>query len=210
MNKFKILDELQHYKKIVAELEKELQEIEEKDSASSNVQPVKKKLVIKFWKAEKALVMQILEQEGLPGLKEDGTIKIIVDPAMHKCKLYLRGKLRAGDFKIDRMYFGANSERDKYLDKITNTITDELFSNVTAELKMGEMCEVSDFEHEEWETRKLLAILPPHIEMPFVVERKNNNAWVEEWRYARPISKRIEPKVETNGEIVTYTWEEEE
>ena len=31
-----------------------------------------KKLKIQFWKADKALAMQILEQEGLPSCKEEG------------------------------------------------------------------------------------------------------------------------------------------
>lgn len=209
MNKFKILDELQHYKKIVAELENELQQIEEKDSASSNAQPVKKKLVIKFWKAEKALVMQILEQEGLPEMKEKGSVRIVVDPSIRRNDIYLRGKLRAGNFNIDRLYFGANSERDKYLDKITKAITDELFTE-TSELKVGEMCEVRDFEYEDWQTRKLLAILPKNYIIRFIVDTDEvKDDWVD-FRQARPLAKRTEPKVEECGEIVTYTWEEEE
>ena len=208
MNKFKILDELQHYKKIVAELENELQQIEEKDNASSNAQPVKKKLVIKFWKAEKALVMQILEQEGLPEMKEKGSVRIVVDPSIRRNDIYLRGKLRAGNFNIDRLYFGANSERDKYLDKITKAITDELFTE-TSELKVGEMCEVRDFEYEDWQTRKLLAILPKNYIIRFIVDTDEvKDDWVD-FRQARPLAKRTEPKVEENGEIVTYTWEEE-
>ena len=37
---------------------------------------MKKKLKIKFWKAERALAMQILEQEGLPERKETGSVQI--------------------------------------------------------------------------------------------------------------------------------------
>ena len=207
MNKFKLLDELQHHKKIVAELEKELQEIEEKDNASSSAQPVKKKLVIKFWKAEKALVMQILEQEGLPEMKEKGSVRIVVDPSIRRNDIYLRGKLRAGNFNIDRLYFGGNFERDQYLEKITKAITDELFTE-TSELKVGEMCEVRDFEYEDWQTRKLLAILPKNYIMRFIVDTDEvKDDWVD-FRQARPLAKRTEPKVETNGEVITYTWEE--
>lgn len=35
-----------------------------------------KKLKIQFWKAEKALAMQILEQKGLPNLKTEGNVRI--------------------------------------------------------------------------------------------------------------------------------------
>ena len=210
MNKFKILDELQHYKKIVAELENELQQIEEKDSASSSAQPVKKKLKIKFWKAEKALVMQILEQEGLPEKKEERAVRIVIDPSIRRNDIYLRGKLRAGDFKIDHLYFGANFERDQYLDKITKAITDELFSNGTAELKIGEMCEVRSIGPyiDNWKSRRLVAVLPPSIHKRYICESLDSVEQFDGFEEARPISKRIEPKVETNGEIVTYTWEE--
>lgn len=36
----------------------------------------------------------------------------------------------------------------------------------------------------------------------------NNNDYLVRYTYARPISKRTEPKVEECGEIITYTWEE--
>ena len=211
MNKFKILDELQHYKKIVAELETELQQIEEKDNASSTTQPVKKKLVIKFWKAEKALVMQILEQKGLPERKEKGTVHIINCPAMRGDKIWLRGNQYLDDFDVRHLYFAANSERDKYLDRITKAITDELFSNVTAELKIGEMCEVRSIGPyiDNWKSRRLVAVLPPSIPKRYICESLDLVEQFDGFEEARPIAKRTEPKVETNGEVVTYTWEEE-
>lgn len=167
-----------------------------------------KKLKIKFWRAEKALAMQILEQEGLPERKVGGVVNIEHSPDLFTNMVELRGMWSHRDFSIAVRYFSENQERDEYLDKLVNTITDELFAS-NGELRVGEMCEVRDYEHKKWQTRRLLAILPTHIKMPFLVERPNNNAWFEEWRHARPLCKRIEPTVETNGEIVTYTWEEE-
>lgn len=167
-----------------------------------------KKLKIKFWKAEKALAMQILEQEGLPNKKVDGFVFITNFPEFYRNQVNLRGTCSECDLYISTISsFRSNPERDKYLDIITNAITDELFTS-NGELRVGEMCEVRDYEHKKWETRRLLAILPTHIKMPFIVERPNNNAWFEEWRHARPLAKHTEPKVETNGEIITYTWEE--
>ena len=43
---------------------------------------MRKKLKIQFWKAEKALAMQILEQEGLPKEKGDGFVRINDSPAL--------------------------------------------------------------------------------------------------------------------------------
>ena len=208
MNKFKILDELHHYKKIVAELENELQQIEEKDRASSNVQPVKKKLVIKFWKAERALAMQILEQDGLPENKKEGFVKINSNPSIFLDKIYLRGYTHDSDFDIDHLYFETNSERDEYIDKITKAITDELFTS-NSELKIGEMCEVSDYSNGYWIRKKLVAIIPDNYNMFIAASADDEHDWLG-YKYARPICKRTEPKVEKCGELITYTWEEDE
>lgn len=70
------------------------------------------------------------------------------------------------------------------------------------------MCEVSDHGY-HWGENKLLAILPEEYGQRYIVKFKDAN---KGWCYfakALPIAKRTEPKVKTNGEIVTYTWEEE-
>ena len=169
---------------------------------------MKKKLKIKFWKSEKALAMQILEQEGLPKRKEKGTVHIINCPALKANTISLRGNQHLDDFNLNCWYFENNSERDEYLDKMVNAITDELFIlDDRGDVKVGEICEFRDKIDEKWQVRKLLAILPPHIDMPFIVERPQDNTWTENWRYARPYYKRIEPKIEECGEIITYTWD---
>ena len=152
--------------------------------------------------------MQILEQEGLPGKKNNGVIWISSSPALFNGEVYLRGMHNKYDLCISHLAFDSNQERDAYLSKMVNAITDELFTDNIDELKVGEMCEVRDFEYEEWKTRKLLAILPKNYIMRFIVEIDEvKDDWVD-FRQARPLSKRIEPKVETNCNIVTYTWEE--
>ena len=122
---------------------------------------MKKKLKIKFWKAKKALAMQIIEQEGLPTYKNKGRVWITTHPSIYT-SIQLRGSHKDCNLSITHKRFCTNQERDAYLDKAIWAITDELFT-ANGELKVGQ---------------------------------------------ARPIAKRTEPKVEVNGEIRTYTWEE--
>lgn len=167
-----------------------------------------KKLKIQFWKAEKALAMQILEQEGLPKEKGDGFIQINDSPALvFEAGVWLRGYHHYADLKLNPIYFVANSERDAFLKKIVNAITDELFSG-SGELKIGEMCEVRGDKFDIWKKRKLIAILPGQYEGRFIAEWGDNPSRHSYWYYARPIIKRTEPTVEECGQLVTYTWEE--
>lgn len=165
-----------------------------------------KKLKIQFWRAEKALAMQILKQEGLPKEKGDGFIEIIDSPALDfKLGVWLRGYHHDADFNLDSIYFVTNAERDAYLQKVIKAITDELFTG-EGKLKVGEMCEVSD-DGVSWRKYRLLAILPDRYEMRFIIEN-GTLSWCT-CTYARPIVKRTEPTVEECGQLVTYTWEEE-
>ena len=168
-----------------------------------------KKLKIQFWKAEKSLAMQILEQEGLPKEKGDGFIKIIDSPALDfELGVWLRGYHSSSTLSIETIYLNSNTARDEYLQKIVNAITDELFAG-EGELKVGEMCEVRDDEDKQWKKRKLLAILPKEYKNPFVTESEVcNNSYCILWNCARPIAKRTEPTVEECGQLITYTWEE--
>ena len=166
-----------------------------------------KKLKIQFWKAEKALAMQILEQEGLPQIKSNGNVNILARPRLGKDKIDLRGDEKYSYLCIESMCFSSNTERDAYLHWAVNAITDELFTG-EGELKIGEMCEVRDAEYYDWEKRKLLAILPEQYDERFIVERKEYPTEVGSWKYARPLTKRTKPTIEECGQLVTYTWEE--
>ena len=165
-----------------------------------------KKLKIQFWKAEKALAMQILEQEGLPKHKNDRFVKSEYSPSLGSEEIWLRGSEVIYNTYIDSVYFKSNSERDAYLEKIVNAITDELFTG-EGELKIGEMCEVRDDESESWRKRKLITILPEQQSYRFVVDSLELRRYIG-YEYARPITKRTEPTVEECGQLVTYTWEE--
>jgi hypothetical protein len=168
---------------------------------------MKKKLKIKFWKAERALAMQIVEQDGLPKEKSDGYIRIAVGTDIDYENLYLRGDNSLFDFDVNLGKFDYNKERDEWLNKITQAITDELFTS-DGELKVGEMCEIKDSDDDNWKERELLAVLPNKCLKRYIVMEPYYYGWIS-YDEARPIPKRIEPKIETNGEIITYTWEEE-
>lgn len=171
------------------------------------INTMKKKLVIKFWKTERALALQVLEQEGLPRNKPNGGVRITGGVDAGGKILYLRGEHSSFDFDVVSNTFDDNEERDKYLNEIVQVITDELFTG-TGELKAGDMCEVSN-DNETWEVHPLITILREGLLRRYIVNVGYNvKAW-DCFEYARPLCKRTEPKVETNGEIITYTWEEE-
>lgn len=189
----------------VLELIKTTKKLKEESLTKGNKM---KKLKIQFWKAEKALAMQILEQEGLPKEKEGGFVQITDSPILVSGRgVWLRGHLGYADFRLGSIYFVTNSDRDAYLQRAVNAITDELFTG-EGELKVGEMCEVRDDEDEQWKEKKLIAILPVQYEGRFIAEWGDNPSKHSHWNYARPITKRTEPKIEECGQLVTYTWEE--
>lgn len=166
-----------------------------------------KKLKIQFWKAEKALAMQILEQEGLPEHKGYGFIHINEFPWLYRDRIELRGYAHAADWDTSAIKFDTNTERDAYLQRVVDAITDELFTG-KGELKIGEMCEVWDLEFEKWEERKLLAILPENYEERFIVSNFYYPNRYVPFSDARPIVKRTVPTIEECGNVITYTWEE--
>lgn len=166
-----------------------------------------KKLKIQFWKAEKALAMQVLEQEGLPKKKKEGNILILGIPEFRDDNVFLRGDESIYNWEVARTRFDSNSERDAYLEKIVNAITDELFTD-EGELKVGEMCEVRHTEYNNWDERKLIAVLPDQYNNRFIVESIYDSTLYLCLNHARPIAKRTEPIVEECGQVVTYTWEE--
>ena len=164
-----------------------------------------KKLKIQFWKAEKALAMQILAQEGLPSCKEEGKALILHQPALYEYDIVLRGRSKWDSLRIPHIEFSTNAERDEYLQKVVSAITDELFTR-GGELRVGEMCEVRNGENENWRKSKLIAILPEEYDERFIAEWEDYPIKHKGWNYARPVG-RTEPKIEECGQLVTYTWE---
>lgn len=166
-----------------------------------------KRLKIQFWKAEKALAMQILEQEGLPEEKSEGFVRIGSGIDLEPWRIGLRGEDPDFHFFIVQRHFRTDAERDACLQKAVNAITDELFTGA-GELKIGEMCEVRHTEYNNWEKRKLIAILPEQYDNRFIVESIYDSTLYLCLNHARPITKRTEPIVEKCGQLITYTWED--
>ena len=169
-----------------------------------------KKLKIQFWKAEKALAMQILEQEGLPQQKANGEVRILGAPQLCDDRIFLRGTAKWDDLKIAHTHIEFNTQYDlnAYLHWAVNAITDELFTVKGGELKVGEMCEVRDDKDDDWGKKKLIAILPEKYSDRYIAEMESCPTGHFAWKYARPLAKRTEPTIEECGNAVTYTWEE--
>ena len=159
-----------------------------------------KKLKIKFVKFEKALAMQILEQEG--NFRYSKHV-LTGQPELCCDSIFLCDEEERGDSVISVRFFKANAERDEYLKKVIRWISDEQFDEGEGELKVGKMCEVRDCDYNEWERRKLIAILPEKIKDRYVVEDPRcDNDWLC-FRQACPIGGAIEPTID--GDV--YTWE---
>lgn len=160
-----------------------------------------KKLKIRFVKFERALVMQILEQRGSFRDSEHVCMEL---PALSGDRIYLCDEKERGNLYVSERSFVTNTERDEYLKNVICWISEEQFGkNNEGMLKSGELCEVRDHKDFEWEKRKLLAVLPKRFANRYIVEDGWDNGWTY-FTYARPIGRRIEPKID--GDI--YTWEE--
>lgn len=162
-----------------------------------------KLLKIRFVKFEKALAMQILEQEGK--FIESHSVKIDTGSSLRRNKIYLRGRYSDFDLRIDFLPFSSNAERDEYLANVVKWITDEQFTNGVGELKVGEICEYKFFCDRKWQKDKLIAILPEECRSRFIIDNKCVDGGWFAASYARPLAQRVEPKID--GDI--YTWEME-
>lgn len=170
-----------------------------------------KKLKIRFWKAEKALAMQILEQEG--SFRDSGHVGMGY-PELCCDYIYLCDEEERDNLDVAARRFDTNASRDEYLKTVIRWISEEQFGKNNEEmlkagdLKIGEMCEVRDYEDEQWKEKKLIAILPAQYEGRFIAEWGDNPSKHSHWNYARPIIKHTTPTIEECGQLITYTWEE--
>lgn len=158
-----------------------------------------KKLKIRFTKFEKALAMQILEQEG--SFRNSYHIQIgipeLCGEIVHLCEEDERDNLN----HVSMLEFVSNKLRDLYLNNVIHWISEEQFRE---ELKVGEMCEVRNKNADDvWRIRKLITILPEPYYSPYIVEaHEGKGCWWQAFDQARPI-KNSNPKID--GDI--YTWE---
>ena len=167
-----------------------------------------KKLKLAFWLTDKTLAMKIEEQAGLPRLKETGFVRIKASPYLDNWGIYLRGNYWAADNQVVSKCFNSNEERDDYLQKMVQLITQELFSS-NKELKIGEVCDISnDPQFLDCYAGKLIAILPKGLKNRYIIKSDwGTNGWVC-GEYARMWNRTERPTIEECGQLITYTWEE--
>ena len=160
-----------------------------------------KKLKIRIVKFERAIAIQVLEQEGYFARHEH--IKSIDSVEIKGDALYLRGSNPYEDYAIGQRSFRSNEVRDKFIQDLLNWISEEQFST-DVKVVIGETCLVSNFPDEDcmWVERKLLGILPKNYSKPYITENINDENKISFWKEAKPLNKY---KFTADGEI--YTWE---
>lgn len=161
-----------------------------------------KKLVIRFVKFERALAMQVLEQEGHFDIMKH--VRVRACPAVDETCVFLRGREKEYDYSVKTILFDNNDERDEYLNNVIKWISEEQFTE-NGRLEVGKLCEVSD-DNEDWQKRILLAVLPESYFNKYIASVKYSDLEWCSWKYARPIGSCAQPQID--GDI--YTWEERE
>ena len=161
-----------------------------------------KKLKIRFVKFERALAMQILEQDGI--FKATEHVKAIVCPEIcNKC-IYLRGKNLEYDTAIGFIRFSDNAERDKYFNNAIKWISEEQFAT-GGKLEIGKECEASD-NGEDWVVRSFAGKSAKQLGEPrYLAYWYDNLGYLMRYKYVRPLSSFVRPKID--GDV--YTWEME-
>lgn len=163
----------------------------------------KKLLKIRFVKFEKALAMQILEQEG--SFRNSAHIQIGI-PELCEDDIYLCEEDERDNLNnVSVLKFVSNKLRDTRLDDIISWISEEQFDMRSGKLTVGELCEVRNKNtDDEWKIRKLITILPEPYYSPYIVEAHEGRGrcW-QAFDQARPIKNST---LIIKGDI--YTWEE--
>lgn len=161
-----------------------------------------KKLVIRFVKFERALAMQILEQEGY--FKATKHVKSISSPAINYWYICLRGNdLSSHNIISTLSNFSNNAERDEHLNNVIKWISEEQFADIR-KLKIGEKCLFSD-DGNEWHSGKFGGKCAKQLGEPRFLEL-DGDAWLARWKYVEPLPLHSAPKID--GDV--YTWEESE
>lgn len=158
-----------------------------------------KKLVIRFVKFERALAMQVLEQEGYFDTMKH--VRVRSYPAVDDTCIFLRGWEKKYDYSIKTIRFNNNVARDEYLDKVINWISEEQFAT-GGKLEIGEECLFSE-DSNNWLSGKYGGECAKQLGEPRFL-KLDSDVSLSRWKYVKPL--RGVPKVD--GDI--YTWEERE
>lgn len=162
-----------------------------------------KKLVIRFVKFERALVMQILEQEGL--FKATEHVRALGFPAISSGCIFLRGvdsSLR-NDISVSSN-FPDNDARDECLEKVIKWISEEQFPT-TGKLEIGKECEAS-YGGNNWVVRFFAGKSAKQLGEPrYLAFLDKKLGCLMRYKYVRPLGSFVRPKID--GDV--YTWDME-
>lgn len=164
---------------------------------------MKKLLKIRFVKFRRALVMQILEQEGL--FKATEHVRALGFPAISSGCIFLRGVDSSlhNDISVSSN-FPDNDARDECLEKVIKWISEEQFPT-TGKLEIGKECEVSG-DGKYWVVRFFAGKSAKQLGEPrYLAFGDNNLGCLMRYKYVRPLGSFVHLKID--GDV--YTWEME-
>lgn len=162
-----------------------------------------KKLKIKFITEDRLLKMQVLEFSGLYSFQPGGFIRQGFASYLGKDIVALGAP---GGVETTR-YFESTAARKQYLANIVTSITNELFTRKGKPLPWEE-CEFRDHDTDEWVRAIYVGTLPEKGRMLGVHMAYVSPLEVQFWQQVRPLTTSVLPTAETNGNEITYTWEE--
>ena len=158
-----------------------------------------KKLSIRFVRFERAIVVQQLEMTGKEHFTPSEHVALWglgIDFADEAIRLS-----RSCDINIGIRLFNHNAERDEYLNKVVNWISEEQFST-GRKLKIGEKCLFSD-DGEDWHSGEYAGKCAKQLGEPRFLAL-DGDVSLTRWKYVFPfdgVSLRIVDDI--------YTWEME-
>lgn len=158
-----------------------------------------KKLKIRFVKFERALAMQVLEQEGYFDTMKH--VRVRAYPAVDDTCVFLRGWEKEYDYSVKTIRFNDNAERDEYLNNVIKWISEEQFAT-GGKLEIGEKCLFSD-DMKDWNAGKYAGECAEQLGEPRFLEL-NGNVSLIRWKYVKPFDGE---SLKIDGDV--YTWEME-
>lgn len=123
----------------------------------------------------------------------------------------LRGRAKWANLRIPSIEFDTNTERDEYLQKSVNAITDELFI-ADEKLEFNKPCKVdNNITTGKFELAIYLGKLRLNDRWYYITkpleEDSSNPTTLKAWSVVSPVKTCRGPIKEEFGPVVTYTWE---
>lgn len=164
---------------------------------------MKKKLKIQFWKAEKALVAQIIEQKGMNKGDSYDSIEVTDRIRLWSDYIEIGEDFVLPSMKVAYRVFESNASRDEYLKKIIINITNEIFCPPA----VGKEYLFSDDVDFKVSHKLRLAKIDRSKENPYLSETSIPNKYLE-WKYIASVNANVDIQYnkEEKGDILIYSW----